>query len=107
MLIGHGTGGGGAAGDIAGPGAQQSAIGAVGPAGAELSHRTAFGRPDNAVGFGGDEALVVQAEQDEGLDKLGLNGGGPDGENGFVGENGSALGHGPDIAGEAEIPQIV
>ena len=106
-LVGHGAGGAGAAGDIAGPGAQQSAVGPLGPAGAELGHWPALGGPDDAVGLGGDEGLVVEGQQDVGLDKLGLNGGGADGEDGLPGEDGGALGHGPDVAGEAEGQQIV
>ena len=61
MLVGHGAGGAGAAGDVGGPGAQDGAVRPLGPAGAELGHRTALRRPDDAVGLGGDEALVVQA----------------------------------------------
>ena len=97
----------GTAGDIAGPGAQQSAVWAVGPAGAELRHRAALGGPDDAVGLGGDQALVVQAQEHEGLDKLGLDGGGPDGEDGLPGEDGRSLRNRPDVAGEGEIFQIV
>ena len=39
--------------------------------------------------------LVVEGEQQEGLDELGLNGGGADGEEGLPGEDGSALRHSP------------
>ncbi len=106
-LVGHGAGGAGAAGDIGGPGAQHGAVRPLGPAGAELGHRPALGRPDDAVGLGGDEGLVVQAQQHEGLDKLGLDGGGADGENGLPGEDGRALRHRPDVAGKAEVAQIV
>ena len=78
-----------------------------GPAGAELGHRTALRRPDDAVGLGSDEALVVQAQQHEGLDELGLDGRGPHGEDGLPREDGGALRHGPDVAGETELAQIV
>ena len=77
------------------------------PAGAELAHRPAVGGPDDAVGLGGDEGLVVQGEQQEGLDKLGLDGRGSYGEDGLPREDGGALRHGPDVAGEAEVPQVV
>ena len=107
MLVGHGAGGGGAAGDVAGPGTQQSAVGAVGPAGAEFRHRAALSGPDDAVGLGGDEALVVEAQQHKGLNKLGLDGGGPNSEDGLAGEDGGALGHSPDVAGKAEGAQII
>ena len=65
------------------------------------------GGPDDAVGLGGDEGLVVYREQQEGLDKLGLDGGRPDGEEGLPGEDGGALGHRPDVAGEPEVLQIL
>src|SRR5699024_7715394 len=107
VLVGHGAGGGGTAGDIAGPGAQQSAVGAVGPAGAEFRNRAALGGPDDAVGLGGNQALVVQAQEHEGLNKLGLDGGGPDRENGLSRENGRPLRNSPDVAGEGEVFQIV
>ena len=104
-LVGHGAGGGGTAGDVAGPGAQQGAVRPLGPAGAELRHRPALGGPDDAVGLGGDQTLVVQGEEKEGLDKLSLDGGGTDGEDGLVGEDRGALGDGPDVAGELELPE--
>ena len=106
-LVGQGAGGAGAAGDIGRPGTQHSGVGALGPAGPELAHRAAVGGPDDAVGLGGDEGLVVEGEQQEGLDELGLNGGGADGEEGLPGEDGSALRHSPQVAREAEGAQIV
>ncbi len=107
QLVGHGAGGAPRPGDVAGSGPQNRAVGALGPAGAELGHRGALGGPDDPVGLGGDEGLVVQGQQDIGLHKLGLDGGGADGEDGLPGEDGGALGHGPDVAGEAEALQIV
>ena len=80
--------------------------GALGPAGAEFQHRPPPGGPDDAVGLGGDEALVVDGQQQIGLQQLGLDGGGPHGEDGLVGEDGGALRHGEDVAGEAEVGQI-
>ena len=107
QLVGHGAGGAPRPGDVAGPGAQHRAVGALGPAGAEFGHRAALGGPNDAVGLGGDEGLVVQGQQDVGFHKLGLDGGGPDGEDGLPGEDGGALGHGPDVAGKAEVLQIL
>ena len=88
VLVGHGAGGGRAASDVGGPGAQDGSLRPLGPAGAELGHRTALRRPDDAVGLGSDEALVVQAQQHEGLDELGLDGRGPHGEDGLPREDG-------------------
>ena len=50
---------------------------------------------------------MVQAQQGEGLDELGLDGGRPDRQDRLPGEDGRPLGDGPDIAGKPEIPQVV
>ena len=78
-----------------------------GPAGSRTRPPAALGGPDDPVGLGGDEGLVVQGEEQEGLHKLGLDGGGPDGEQGLAGEDRGALGHRPDVPGEAEGAQEV
>ena len=93
--------------DVGGPGAGDGGVRPLGPAGAELQHRAALRRPDDAVCLGGDEALVVQAQQGEGLDELGLDGRGPDRQDRLPGEDGRPLGDGPDVAGELEMPQVV
>ena len=106
-LVGDGAGGAGAAADVSSPRPVDGAAGALGPAGAELQHGAAPGGPDDAVGLGGDEALVVDGQQQEGLQQLGLDGGGPDGEDGLVGEHRGSFGDGVDVAGEAEVCQVV
>ena len=63
-----------------------------------LQHSPALGRPADAVGLGGDEALVVDGQQKECLNELGLDGLGPDGHYRLPGEDGRTLGDGPDIA---------
>ncbi len=50
---------------------------------------------------------MVDGEEGEGLDELGLGGAGADGDQGLAGEDRGALGHGPHVAGEAERPQVV
>ena len=50
---------------------------------------------------------MVDGQQQEGLQQLGLDGGSPDGENGLVGEDGGSLGNGVNIAGELKVCQIV
>ena len=106
MLVGHGAGGGGTARDVGGPGAQQGPIRPMGPTGAELRHRTALRRPDDAVGLGGDQALVVEAEEHEGLDKLCLDGRRAHRQNGLAWEDGRPLRNGPNIAGKGKSAQI-
>ena len=48
---------------------------------------------------------MVQGEEDERLHKLGLDGGGPDGEDGLAGEHRGALRDSPDVAGESKVLQ--
>ena len=50
---------------------------------------------------------MVDGQQGERLNELGLDGGSPHGHHRLPGEDGRALGDGPDIAGEAEVAQIV
>ena len=49
---------------------------------------------------------MVDAQQQIGLNELGFDGRGPDGDQRLLGEDHGALGHGPDVAGELEILQI-
>ncbi|CAN4020611.1 putative transcriptional regulator, partial [Dysosmobacter welbionis] len=69
------------------PGSGDGAVRALGPAGAELQHRSPLGRPDDPVGLGGDQALVVDGQQGEGLDQLGLDGRRPDRHHRLPGED--------------------
>ena len=96
-----------AAADVGSPGAQNGGVRALRPAGTEFQHRPALGSPDNPVGLGGDQALVVDAQQEIRLNELGLNGRCPDGDNRLIGEDRRALGDGPDIAGELKVRQIL
>ena len=50
---------------------------------------------------------MVQGEQQEGFDKLSLNGGCPDGEDRLPGEDGGAFGYRPNIAGKLEVLQVL
>ena len=79
----------------------------MGPSGTELHDRSALGGTDDAAGFGGDEGLVVHAQQEEGLEDLGFHRSGPDGDEGLVGEDDRPLRSGPHVPGEAEIPQAL
>ena len=106
-LVGEHAGRAGAAADVGGPGPEHGGVRALGAAGAELEHDPPVRGSDYAVGLCGDEALVVYREQQEGLDQLRLDGRGADDHDGLAREDGRALGHGPDVAGEFEMPQIV
>ena len=74
------------------PGAVNGAAGPLGPAGAKLQHRPSPGRPDDSIGLGGNEALVVDGQQQIGLQQLALDGGRPDGQNGLIGKDGGPSG---------------
>ena len=78
----------------------------LGPAGTNLTYRPSLGRPDDTVGLGGDEGLVVEHEQHISLDELGLHRRSPDGEDGFPGKDRGTLRHCPDVAGKAEIQKV-
>ena len=49
---------------------------------------------------------MVDGQQQEGLDELGLDGRSPDGDEGLIGEDRGAFGDGIDIAGELEVFQV-
>ena len=106
QLVRDGAGGAAAAADIRGPCADDGGVGALGPAGAELQHRAAPCSPDDAVGLGGNEALVVDGQQGKGLDKLCFNGRSPHHHQGLLGEHRGPLRHGINVAGKPEISQI-
>ena len=106
-LVGNGTGRSGTAADVGGPGAGDSGIRPLCPAGAKLQHRPPLRGAGNAIGLCGHKALVVKCQQQERLHKLRLNSRSADGNDRLVGENRCALGNGPDVPGELEIPQIL
>ena len=100
-LIRHGAGCPGTAADIGRASAEDGAVGALRPAGAELQHGAALGRAADAVRLGGNQTLMIDGQQEIGLQQLRLNRGGTHGHQRLLGEDRGALGHGPDVAGEA------
>ncbi len=60
---------------------------------------------DDAGRLGGDERGVVDGGEEEGLHDLRLDDGGAHPQHRLVGEDHGALGHGPDVAGEAEVAE--
>ena len=106
-FIGQGAGRTGTAADIGRSGADNGPVRPLGPAGAKLQHGTALGRTDDSIGLGGNHGLMVQGQKHIGLDELGLNGGGADGQNRLLGKHRRALRHGVNVPGKAEISQIV
>ena len=76
-------------------------------AGAELHHGAALGGADDAVGLGGDQALVVDGQQGEGLEQLRLDRGRAHNDHRLLREHGRALGHGVNVAAEVEVRKVV
>ena len=106
-LVGNGAGGAAAAGDVGGARTVDGGGRALRAAGAELHHGAASGGADDAVGLGGDEALVVDGQKRKGLEQLRLDRGRAHNDHRLLGEHGRALGHGVNITAEAEVGKIV
>src|ERR1035441_8045507 len=99
--------GAGAAAEPGGPRAQRAGFGSVRAARAELHHGTPGGGRGAARGFGGDQGLEGDGAQQVGFRDLGFDDGGADGERGFAGEQDGAFGDGEEVAGEAELAEVV
>ena len=106
-LVGQRAGRPPAAADVGRTRAVDRRIHALCAARAKFQHRPALGRARDAVGLGGDQALVVERQQQERLDELRLNGRRADRHDRLAREDGRPLRHGPDIAGEAEVSEVV
>ena len=93
--------------DISGARTVYSAIEALCPAGAEFHHTAALSGAHDAVGLGGDQALMIDAQQQHRLDELRLNDRAAHDNDRLAGENGCPLRDSPNIAGKLEMPQII
>ena len=105
-LVRDGAGRADAAADVGGACADDGGVRTLRPAGAKLQHRPAAGGTVDAVGLRGDQALVIDGQQREGLDELRLDGGRAHNDHRLLREHGRPLRHGVNIAGEAEGAQI-
>ena len=74
---------------------------------AELEHCAALRRAGDAAGLGGDQRLVVDGEQHHGLHELRLDHRPGDSHQRLAGEHGRAFRHGPYVAFELEMAQVV
>ena len=106
-LVRDRAGGAGAAADVGSARAEDRTVRALCAAGAELEHRAPVRRAADAAGLRGDQALVVDLQQQIRLHELRLNGGCAHRDERLTREHGRALRHGPDVAGEAEVFQVV
>ena len=106
VAVGDGARRCGTAADVRGACAEVSAVRALRAAAAEFGDGAALGGADNAVCLGGDQRLVVDGQQEIGLDKLCLGCGGAHRDDRLTGEDRRALGDGVDVAGEAEGLQL-
>ena len=75
-------------------------------AGTELHDRAASGGTHNAVGLGSDQTLVVERNQQQGLQQLALNSRALDRNDGLLREDGHTLFDGPDVAVQLEVFEI-
>ena len=103
----HDAGGGPAAADIRRTGAEIGGIITLRTAGAELHDGTTFRRAADAVGLGGDEALVVEGDQQQRLQQLAFDGRALHRDDGLVGEDGYPLLNGPDVAVQLKMGQVI
>jgi len=73
MLATQGAGSACCAGDVSSSGPEYGSIIALSSARAKFEHGAAFGCAYDPGGFGGDQALVVDGNQEHGFDHLGLD----------------------------------
>ena len=106
-LVGEHAGGTLAAAYVGRARAEYCRVRALCAAGAKFEHSPAVGRAHYAVGLRGDEALVVDGQQQEGLQQLGLYGGGAHGYDRLAGEHRRSLRYCPDVSRELEAAEIV
>ena len=90
------------AGDVERPRRLDRCVDAVHAARAEVDHAAARGRRYDACGLGGENRLQMYLVHDESLGELCLRDRRSHLQNWLVLEHGRALGHGIDVAGEAE-----
>ena len=107
IAVGDGAGGGSAAADVGRSCAQNGRIVALCAAGTELHDGSALSGAHHAVCLGADQGLVVDGQQDHGLHQLTLDDRAADGQDRLVREHDGAFLHGPDVAGELEVCQII
>ena len=99
--------GAGAAADVGRARAQHAGFGRVRAARAELDHGAAAGGLHTARRLGGDERLERERREQVGFRNLRLDDGRADGQHRLAGEQRRAFGHGEQVAGEAEVAQVV
>ena len=106
-LVGDGAGSAAAARNIGSTSAIDGGGGALRAAGTELHHGVALGGADDAVGLGGDQALMVHGQKRERFKQLRLDRGRAHDDHRLFREDGRALGHGVNVAAEVEVCKIV
>ena len=103
----HDAGGGAAAADVGGARAEVGSVIALGAACAELHDRAAGSGADDAAGLGGNQALMVEGDEQQRFQQLALDGRALDRDNRLLREDRHALLNGPDVAVQLEAGQIV
>ena len=95
------------AADISSPCTGHCTVNTLSTTGTEFQHSAAFRGAANAVCLGGDKTLVVELQQQIGLNELGLNGGSTDNNGGLHREDGSSFGDSPYITCKFEVCKII
>ena len=106
QLVAQRAGSAGTAADIRRPCAQNRAAGSLRSARTEFQHLPALRRTHDAVCLGGDQGLMIQAQQHKGLDQLRLNGRRLDGHHRLIREHRRALRHREYVAAEPKVTEI-
>ena len=106
-LAGQHVGGAVGAADVGGPAAAQPAVGALGPAQAELHQLVAAAGQPDARRLGGDERLEVERVEHHRLEELRLDERSLHLQHGLVREDDGPLGHRLDGAARAERRQVL
>ena len=86
---------------------QQAGLAAVGAARAEIHDLAALRGRHDARGLAGDHRLVAQRREQIGLHDLRFDDRRGDAHQRLAGKHQRAFGHGPNVAGEAEVREVV
>ncbi len=98
---------GGASANVSGPGGRHGAVDALSAAQAEFENRFRRGGVANSCRLGRDQGLEIDDIEQRRFQDLALDDGAGHPYQRFVGENQRAFGDGVDIAGEAQVAEII
>ena len=97
----------GTASYVSSAGAEYGGLRSVSTPGSEFHNRSSFGGSHNSVCLGGNEALMVDGQQNHGFNELSLHYGTSYGDYRFMGENRRSLRYCPHVAFEFKVPEVI